>query len=102
MGDWLHMNLPTGTLVGSFAPGIEGYFYGDGLVDLDGWINNSAAAAMQQHQLWQYILDEKIQYVSVYGPTLTYRYIGFFGITDPLDHLTLVKDLTEIQTYQVH
>jgi len=100
----LHLNteLPAGTLVGSFAPGIEGYFYNGHLVDLDGWINNSAAVAMQERQLWQYILNEKIGYISVYGPTLTYRYIGFFGIDNIMSHLALVDDLVQIQTYQVH
>jgi hypothetical protein len=85
---WMNQNLPPNSLVGSFAPGIEGYFSTQHLIDLDGWINNNAEAAMAKHQLWQYIQDQHIQYISDYGMIgLTYRYKSFLGISDPYSHL---------------
>ena len=91
---WMNEHLSPGTLVGTFSPGIQGFFSEVPVIDLDGWINDSAAAAMQERQLWKYVKDQNIEYLWDYGPALSYRYKSFLGIDDPFERMTLIEDLT--------
>jgi len=91
---WMNANLPPDARVGTFMPGSQGLFSNIPVIDLDGWINNSAAEALKERRLWQYILDEKIEYVWDYGYGLRYRYKSFLGIDDPFARMELIHDLT--------
>jgi len=90
---WMNENLPTGTKIGVFNAGIQGYFSSHQIVNLDGLVNNAAAEAMKERRLWQYIKNENIEYISDYDIYMSYRYKSFFGIDNVLAELTPIHNI---------
>jgi hypothetical protein len=88
---WMNDHLPHDALIGTFTPGVEGYFSQAHVVDLDGLINNSAYEALRQRQLWNYIVSERIGYIAELGDHFAYRYKSFIGIDDPHAHLLQIE-----------
>ena len=59
------------------------------MVNLDGLVNNAAARAIAESELWSYALGE-VGYFSDFPIYLDYRYRSFLGITDPYQDLELL------------
>lgn len=92
MATWMSTHLPAGTSVGVFNAGIEGYFSSVRVVNLDGLVNNSAFHALKKHELWTYLYDEHIAYLSDFDIYLQYRYKPFLGGANmPLTMTELVR-----------
>lgn len=92
MAGWMSTHLPAGTSVGVFNAGLEGYFSSVRVVNLDGLVNNSAFVALKNHELWKYLADQHIGYISDFDIYLTYRYKPFLGgVEMPLTLTELVR-----------
>jgi hypothetical protein len=87
---WQNANLPQGTVIGAFNAGIQGYFSKHRVINLDGLVNNAAFRAMEQHELWKYISDAHIDYLSDDSLYITYRYDAFLGVDDPFEYLAQI------------
>ncbi len=87
---WQNENLPQGTVIGAFNAGIQGYFSKHQVVNLDGLVNNAAFRAMEQRELWKYISDAHIDYLSDDSLYITYRYHAFLGVDDPFRYLAQI------------
>ena len=81
--DWMSANLPEGSRVGSFTPGVMGYFSKAPVVALDGLINNSSYVAMRERKLWQFMKDDTTHFVET-GNHITYSFKSFFGTDEDL------------------
>ncbi|HWB33886.1 MAG TPA: hypothetical protein VG753_01000 [Candidatus Paceibacterota bacterium] len=96
MAAWMSANLPAGTPVGAFNSGVEGYFSTVRIVNLDGLVNYSAYQALLRRQLWSYIKNEKLAYISDWPISLTYRFKSFLDVADPLSQLATVHTEGEL------
>ena len=56
-------NLPISTRIGAWNAGIVSYFSGATIVNLDGLVNDDAAAYIKNNRLFDYILSSHIQYI---------------------------------------
>jgi len=81
---WLRDNMPTDARITSFNSGILGYFSDRFVMNADGLINQSAYDAMKENKLWEFFKEERIDYIVDYEITLTYRFLPFLGIDDPM------------------
>lgn len=88
----MNENLPEGSVVGVFNAGIQGYVSTHTLINLDGLVNNAALEALQERELWSYIKESGIGYISDFPLYLTYRYRSFFGVENVFDHLVLISE----------
>lgn len=79
--EWGNQNLPEGTVIGVFNAGVQGYFSNHRVVNLDGLVNNAAAKAIADRELWPYI-EANVDYLSDFPIYLDYRYRGFMGVND--------------------
>jgi hypothetical protein len=61
--DALAPHLGRDERVGAFQAGVYGYFSGRDIVNLDGKVNQDAAAALRDGRLDEYILAQKLDYV---------------------------------------
>jgi len=96
--EWGNENLPTGSVIGVFNAGVQGYLSRHRVVNLDGLVNNTAAAAIKDRQLWAYTQNE-VGYFSDFPIYLDYRYRSFLGASNPLvdlDWLATVGTATEL------
>lgn len=89
---WMNENLPTGSYVATFTPGIQAYFSTMHIVDLDGLINNSAYEAIKENKLWEYTLAEA-EYANLYDRDLAFSHKSFLGVDDPLSDLELIAEV---------
>ena len=60
---WLQRNLTDGERVGAFNAGLLGYFSHRPVVNLDGSVNQSIFAAIQERELLRYVQRERITYL---------------------------------------
>ncbi|MDD5556327.1 MAG: glycosyltransferase family 39 protein [bacterium] len=60
---WINRNLPGDVVIGSFNPGIYGYYLRNPVVDLVGIANRDAWEAAQERRLLEYIWEKKVDYV---------------------------------------
>jgi hypothetical protein len=93
VAEWTNSNLPRGTVIGAFNSGVLGYFSNHRVINLDGLVNNKAFAALRDKKLFDYIEEEKIDYLIDFEIYPTYRYRGFLGVDDPLSRLTVAKNI---------
>ena len=99
---WMNENVPKGAVIGAFNAGVQGYFSTHRVVNLDGLVNNSAFAALKEKKLWQYIHDEKIDYLADYDVYIGYRYNYFLGVDNVFDHLQFVYEpVSRLRVYKV-
>ena len=89
--EWMNENLPEGSRVATYTPGIQAYFSRMRIVDLDGLINNSAYEAMRENRLWAYTKEEA-DYVNIYERDYAFSHKSFQG-SDPYQDLELVADI---------
>jgi len=75
---WLYDNTDKDVRIGSFNAGIIGYYSDRTVVNLDGVINNEAAAAIRRGQLLQYIREMNIKYIVDFEIGVK-RYGAFMG-----------------------
>jgi hypothetical protein len=102
MAEWLDQNVPANAIVGIFNAGIVGYFSNHPVDDIDGLVDTQAERALEARQLWQYIIDNKITYVSDWDVYFNYRYKSFFGTPNYMSHLKLIHTEGEgMRVYQV-
>ncbi len=60
--EWVNQNIPNETWVAAVQTGTLGYFH-DRTINLDGKVNPEALEARKHRQVFQYILDRKIEYL---------------------------------------
>ncbi|MDM8564690.1 hypothetical protein QUF74_03460 [Candidatus Halobeggiatoa sp. HSG11] len=60
--EWVEQNIPAETWIAAVQTGTLGYFH-DRTINLDGKVNPEALEARKQRQVFQYILDRKIEYL---------------------------------------
>jgi hypothetical protein len=89
---WLDDHLPAGSAVGAFSTGVLAYFSNMQMVNLDGVVNNSAYAAMQERLLWSYI-EKNVAYLCSEDFELSHNFYNLLGIEDPLKRLTLIAEI---------
>lgn len=94
---WGNEHLPEGTILGSFNSGIQGYFSTHRVVNLDGLVNQSAYEALSDKELWSYIEDTHIEYLSDFDIYLDYRYRSFFGVQDIRAHLREISRIVKVE-----
>lgn len=87
--EWGNTNLPEGSVIGVFNAGVQGYLSEHRVVNLDGLVNNAAAAAIKERELWAYATSE-IDYFSDFPIYLDYRYRSFLGVANPYQDLELL------------
>lgn len=87
MANWMSENLPHDTRVGVYNSGLIGYFSTVTVINLDGLVNNAVYYAMKEKRVWEYIQDERLEYIADFPISLSYRYKSFFGIEDVFSHL---------------
>ncbi|PIR45692.1 MAG: hypothetical protein COV09_00040 [Candidatus Vogelbacteria bacterium CG10_big_fil_rev_8_21_14_0_10_50_13] len=87
--EWGNANFPAGSVIGVFNAGVQGYLSEHRVVNLDGLVNNAAARAIAERELWPYALGE-VDYFSDFPIYLDYRYRSFLGITNPYQDLELL------------
>ena len=87
--EWGNANLPEGSVIGVFNAGVQGYLSEHRVVNLDGLVNNAAARAIAESELWSYALGE-VGYFSDFPIYLDYRYRSFLGTTNPYQDLELL------------
>lgn len=63
MGIMLRENVPSGSRIGMFESGFGGYFSGKTVINLDGAVNNAAAAAIRNNQFLEYIDEQNLSYI---------------------------------------
>lgn len=90
---WIAQNVPADARVGAFNSGIQAYFSGRTVVNLDGLVSNAAAAALREGQLWAYVRSQQLGYLVDYDVNFTYRQAWAWGG----DWMSQVEQVAEIQ-----
>lgn len=89
---WMNDNLPADASIGAFNAGIVAYFSTHRVINLDGLVNNRAYEAIRDRRVWQYVKDEKIDFLADNGKRVAYRMRGLLGVPDVLQELVPVQD----------
>lgn len=90
---WMSAELPSDARVGVFNAGIPAYFSGRQVVNLDGLVNNGAAAALEQRQLWAYVRASGLTHLADFGVNFDYRQSWAWGEPSWRDQVELVHEL---------
>jgi len=67
---WMNENIPDTDRIAAFDSGLLGYYSDNTLINLDGVVNNDAAKAMREGQLYSYIKEMNVTYVILDTPSL--------------------------------
>lgn len=85
--------LPEDARIGAFNAGIPAYFSGRHVVNLDGLVNNAAAAALERRQLWAYVRASGLTHLADFGVNFDYRQSWAWGEPSWRDQLELLHEL---------
>ena len=65
MAMWINENIPNTDRIAAFDSGLLGYYSNHTVINLDGVVNNDAAKATREGQLYGYIQKMNITYVTL-------------------------------------
>jgi 4-amino-4-deoxy-L-arabinose transferase-like glycosyltransferase len=87
---WLRANTPPDTRIGSFNAGLQAYYSGRVVINLDGTVNSAAFDAIKEKALLEYMRGVGVGYVADYEAAIRQIYAPFFGHAPPLELVHIV------------
>ncbi len=90
---WAQQNLGEEEQIAAFNAGIQSFYSGRRVVNLDGVVNHTAFRALLQKDLWQMLRESGVRYYADYDPMMLRDYSLFLGDAKNQARLTRVQDL---------
>jgi len=87
---WLRGNTPVDTRIGSFNAGLQAYYSGRVVINLDGTVNYAALEAIKGKTLLEYMRSMQVAYLADYDAAIRLIYAPFCGRAPPLELVHVV------------
>ena len=95
---WMNENIPDTDRIAAFDSGLLGYYSDNTVINLDGVVNNDAAKAMREGQLYSYIKEMNVTYV-ILGTTSLKAERGKYQIFLGDEYELFLSDLKEVHRF---
>jgi len=82
---WVRANTPPDTTIGAFNAGLQAYYSGRVVINLDGTVDGAALEAIKEKALLEYMRGMRVTYVADYEASIRLIYAPFYGRAPPLE-----------------
>ncbi|MBP6945053.1 hypothetical protein KBD61_01680 [Patescibacteria group bacterium] len=96
--DWMNKELPTGSKIGVFNSGIQGFLSRHQVINLDGLVNNEVYPYLKKRDVLAYIQAREIGYVSDFYKVIFGKFGNAWGVS-PYAFFTQGKPITTLKIF---
>jgi hypothetical protein len=87
---WVRANTPPDATIGAFNAGLQAYYSGRVVINLDGTVDGAAIEAIREKALLEYMRGMRVTYVADYDASIRLIYAPFYGRAPPLELVHIV------------